>query len=79
LITGTGKRITKADLVAEARSGNVRYEKQDELEQSVRVWGDTAVVTAKLWEKGLRTEKRLITNFGSVIHTCAHLQDGNTS
>lgn len=52
LITGQGKSFTKADLLAEARSGDYIYERQDELEQTVRVWGDTAVVTALLWVKG---------------------------
>jgi ketosteroid isomerase-like protein len=52
LIVGSGRVSTKADLLAEARSGKIVYEKQDELEQTVRVWGDTAVVTAKLWGKG---------------------------
>lgn len=52
LITGQGKSFTKADLLAEARSGDYVYERQDELEQTVRVWDDTAVVTALLWVKG---------------------------
>lgn len=52
LITGQGKSFTKANLLAEARSGDYVYERQDELEQTVRVWGDTAVVTALLWVKG---------------------------
>jgi ketosteroid isomerase-like protein len=53
LVTGSGKAYTKADLLAEARSGRVHYERQDDTDQAVRVWGDTAVITAKLWEKGL--------------------------
>jgi ketosteroid isomerase-like protein len=52
LVVGSGKSYTKADLLKEARSGNVAYEHQSDTEQTVRVWGDTAVVTAKLWEKG---------------------------
>jgi len=52
LVTGSGKTYTKADLLAEARNGRVHYERQDDAEQTVRVWGDTAVVTAKLSEKG---------------------------
>jgi hypothetical protein len=50
--TWFGKTYSKADLLAEARSGHVIYERQDDSSQSVRVWGDTAVVTAKLWAKG---------------------------
>jgi len=51
LVTGNGKTFTKADLLKEARKGTVVYEHQSDTEQTVRVWGDTAVVTAKLWEK----------------------------
>jgi len=52
LVTGRGATFTKPDLLAEARGGGYVYERQDELEQVVRVWGDTAVVTALLWCKG---------------------------
>lgn len=52
LVTGRGKVFTKNDLLEEARKKSTIYEKQDELEQKVRVWGDTAVVTALLWIKG---------------------------
>lgn len=52
LVTGKGKTFTKADLLTDAKSGSSVYEKQDELSQTVRVWGDTAVVTALLWIKG---------------------------
>jgi len=50
LVTGSGKTYTKTDMLNGARGGDV-YEKNDEDVQVVRVWGDTAVVTAKLWEK----------------------------
>jgi ketosteroid isomerase-like protein len=52
LVTGSGKTYSKAALLAEARSGLVHYEHQDDVDQTVRIWGDTAVITAKLWEKG---------------------------
>jgi ketosteroid isomerase-like protein len=52
LVVGNGKTYTKADLLKEARSKSVVYEHQIDTEQTVRVWGNTAVVTAKLWEKG---------------------------
>lgn len=52
LSTGSGKKYTKVDLLSEARGGNMHYERQEDTKQAVRVWGDTAVVTAKLWEKG---------------------------
>ena len=52
LVTGSGKRYSKADLLAEARSGRYRYERQDDIDQSVRMWGDAGIVTAKLTAKG---------------------------
>lgn len=52
LIGSSGKTFTKADLLQEARGGEYVYEHQEDTEQTVRVWGDTAVVTAKLWAKG---------------------------
>ena len=51
LVTGRGKIYTKNDLLKDAREGKTIYERQDEIEQTVRVWGDTAVVTALLWLK----------------------------
>ena len=59
LVTGRGKTASKSDLLQEARAGTVSYEQQDELEQHVRVWGDTAVVTALLWIKGAQAGKPL--------------------
>jgi len=52
LVTGRGKVFTKNDLLKEAREGKTVYERQDEIEQTVRLWGDAAVVTALLWVKG---------------------------
>ncbi|HZV37910.1 MAG TPA: nuclear transport factor 2 family protein [Pseudoxanthomonas sp.] len=52
LVLGDGRTQNKADLLAEAREKHRDYERQEELEQHVRAWGDTAVVTAKLWLKG---------------------------
>ena len=59
LVTGRGRVFTRADLLADARSGKTVYERQDEEagSQKVRVWGDTAVVTALLWIKGTREGK----------------------
>ena len=58
LVTGSGKKYTKSDLLEDARSGRVHYEHQEDTEQAVRLWGDTAVVTAKLWEKGVDNGKQ---------------------
>lgn len=54
LVLGNGTVHNKADLINEAKSESIAYEKQVEIDnsQKVRVWGDTAVVTAKLWLKG---------------------------
>ena len=57
LVVGNGNTFTKFDLLKEARAGNVAYEHQSDTEQTIRVWGDTAVVTAKLWEKGTEDGK----------------------
>ena len=56
LVTGSGKTYTKADMLEDARRGDI-YEQNDEEVQTVRVWGDTAVVTAKLWEKFMSNGK----------------------
>jgi len=52
LVTGNGKSYTKADLLKSARDKTETYAHQEDSEQTVRVWGDTAVVTALLWIKG---------------------------
>ncbi len=57
LVTGSGKTYSKADLLNEAQSGRVLYERQDDREQKVRVWENTAVVTAKLSAKGTENGK----------------------
>ena len=57
LVTGSGKTYTKADLLNEARSGRYVYEHQEDTAQTVRVWGDTATVTAKLWAQGTDSGK----------------------
>jgi ketosteroid isomerase-like protein len=57
LVTGSGKTYTKADLLEEALSARMVYEHQEDTAQTVRVWGDAAVITAKLWEKGTENGK----------------------
>ena len=51
LVTGKGKTFSKSDLLERARAKVDTYEHQEDSEQIVRVWGDTAVVTALLWIK----------------------------
>lgn len=55
LVLGDGRVNSREELLEEARNGLIQYEIQDEDEgtQEVRVWGDTAVVTARLWIKGI--------------------------
>ncbi len=59
LVTGSGSVFSKADLIKSAQNRASVYEKQDEEpgSQIVRVWGDTAIVTAKLWLAGKTGEK----------------------
>jgi ketosteroid isomerase-like protein len=59
LVTGRGKVFSKTDLIESARKKEVTYKRQDEEPgtQKVRVWGDTAVVTALLWIKSVQGDK----------------------
>ena len=57
LVTGLGKTHSKRDLLEEARSKGMQYERQEDSQRKVRVWGDTAVVTALLWAKGTEDGK----------------------
>lgn len=59
LVTGRGSVFSKADLIDSARKKELTYERQDEEPgtQKVRVWGNTAVVTALLWIKSVRGGK----------------------
>lgn len=56
LVLGTGRTYTREDLLDSARTRRITYERQveDEGTQTVRVWGDTAVVTARFWLKGVK-------------------------
>jgi len=52
LVTGNGTVYTKVDLLQQARDRESVYERQEDTQQTVRVYGNTAVVTALLWIKG---------------------------
>ena len=52
LVSDTGQVETKADLVNEARAKTYMYTRQDDSRRTVRIWGDTAVLTALLWAEG---------------------------
>ncbi|MEP7098405.1 MAG: nuclear transport factor 2 family protein, partial [Dokdonella sp.] len=55
LVLGNGTINTREELLQEARDKTITYELQDEDPgtQTVRTWGDTAVVTARLRIKGV--------------------------
>lgn len=53
LVEGDGKRSTKSDLLKSATDGKTHYEHQVDSERTIIVFGDTAIVSAKLWAKGL--------------------------
>jgi ketosteroid isomerase-like protein len=61
LVNGRARVATKADLIKAAQEKSVIYENQEEREgsQTVRVYGDTAVVTAVLYIKGTDAGKPL--------------------
>ncbi len=52
LVTGKGATFGKADLLAEVRRDDIVFTHQEDAQQQVRVWGDTAVVTALLSVEG---------------------------
>ena len=58
LVLGNGTTSTRAQQLQEARDKAYVYERQEEDPgtQTVRVWGDTAVVTARLWVKGINRD-----------------------
>lgn len=56
LVGGLGQVVTGQQLVDRARAKEIVYEVQaeDAATQTVRLFGDTAIVTARLWIKGSR-------------------------
>jgi ketosteroid isomerase-like protein len=55
LVLGSGTVFTTEQLLDSARNKDTIYDRQEEDAgtQTVRVWDDTAVVTARLWLKGV--------------------------
>jgi ketosteroid isomerase-like protein len=53
LIWGTGQTFAKTDLLSKARAKEIVYEQNEDTNKTVRVWGNTAVLTSKLWAKGV--------------------------
>lgn len=58
LVVGSGAVFSREALLRSARDRDTIYERQDEDPgtQTVRVYGDTAVVTARLWLKGAKPD-----------------------
>ena len=59
LVVGRGAVFTREDLLRSARERDIEYQHQveDEGTQTVRLYGtDTAIVTARLWLKGVTKE-----------------------
>lgn len=54
LVNGRGEAFSKVDLLKTVREGKIVYERQEDSDQAVRVWGDTAIITALLWAKGTK-------------------------
>jgi hypothetical protein len=52
LVSATGEVETKTDLLNEARTQKYVYSHQQDSDQTVRIWGNTAVLTALLWAEG---------------------------
>ncbi len=52
LVLGDGRTLNKAQLLAHERTQTYEQQDEDPGTQMVRVYGDTAVVTARLWLKG---------------------------
>jgi len=52
LVLGTGEVQTKTDLLHDARAKTYTYSRQEDSHRTVRIWGDTAVLTALLWAEG---------------------------
>jgi ketosteroid isomerase-like protein len=59
LVTGRGKSYSRTDLLNDARARTVTWEHQEDSSRVVHVWGNTAVVTALLWEKGMQAGRAL--------------------
>ena len=58
LVVGSGNVFSRDDLLKGAREKSIIYEHQEEDAgtQTVRMFGDTAVVTARLWLKGANAD-----------------------
>jgi ketosteroid isomerase-like protein len=58
LYASSGTEYSKKDLLADARRKDLTFQRNECRNVRVRVWGDTAVVTASLWEEGIDKGKK---------------------
>jgi ketosteroid isomerase-like protein len=56
-IRGDGILLTKAQEVESVKSGALKYETNDVRDLKIRVYGDTAVATARVFSKGITNGK----------------------
>ncbi len=59
LVTGRGRTQSKADLLKESASGTSSYEHQEATDRTVRIWGDTALLSVRGSENGKPLECKL--------------------
>ena len=52
IVHGTGKLFTKAEEIADLKSGSLKYETNEARERTIRVYGDTAVLSLLISYKG---------------------------
>lgn len=76
LVLGDGSTYGREDLLDDARARRFEFERQDEDPgtQTVRVYGDTAVVTARLWLRYTadgRTQERRLWFSDTYVRTAA--------
>ncbi len=76
LVTGSGKIYRKSDLLQEARSGRVIYDRQEDTLQKVHVWAMPRLSPLSCGRKAWRTESHSTIHFGSRTLMCALRQDG---
>jgi hypothetical protein len=71
LVKGNGSVLHKTDLLAQAHDPKLKYTRQSDIQQTVRFWNGTAVVTALLLIEGVNGDKRMdYTLWFSDVYVC---------
>jgi hypothetical protein len=78
LVTGNGRKQTKADLLKESSSGEITYEHQEDTDRTVRVWNHTQRLRRSCGQKARRKGRASTANCGSATCMRASLRDGAT-